>query len=273
MGTRVEVKNLNSIRNVKRAVDVEVERLIGIIECGEQVLQETRSYDAGKNSTFSLRTKEEADDYRYFPEPDLTPFKITDSYLEEIRSRLPVLPEALKEKYITDLHLSAYDASVICDDKLQAEYFEGLTRHCKNYKAAANWLLGPVKSHLNDNDTSYKDLTLPVDKLASLIDLVEEGKLSFGNASSKVFPVLLADPGKQPLQIATDLNLLQESDTSSIEKWVDEVIARLPEKVIEYKKGKKGLIGLFAGEVKKLSKGKADMHQATELLNKKLNNE
>ncbi len=273
MGTRVEVKNLNSIRNVKRAVDVEVERLIGIIECGEQVLQETRSYDAGKNSTFSLRTKEEADDYRYFPEPDLTPFKITDSYLEEIRSRLPVLPEALKEKYITDLHLSAYDASVICDDKLQAEYFEGLTRHCKNYKAAANWLLGPVKSHLNDNDTSYKDLTLPVDKLASLIDLVEEGKLSFGNASSKVFPVLLADPGKQPLQIATDLNLLQESDTSSIEKWVDEVIARLPEKVIEYKKGKKGLIGLFAGEVKKLSKGKADMHQANELLNKKLNNE
>ena len=272
LGTRVEVKNLNSIRNVKRAVDVEVERLIGITERGEQILQETRSYDADRNSTFSLRTKEDADDYRYFPEPDLTPFKISDAYLSGIKNSLPVLPEALKKRYTEEFHLSDYDASVICDDKAQAYYFEELTRHCRNYKAAANWLLGPVKSHLNDSNTGYEGFSLRPQQLASLISLVDDGKISFGNASTKILSVLLNDPRKQPLEAATELNLLQENDSSFIEQWVDDAIAGMPDKVAEYKKGKKGLIGLFAGEVKKRSKGKADMHLVNELLNKKLNN-
>ncbi len=269
LGTRVEVKNLNSIRNVKRAIDVEVERLIGLVENGQTIIQETRSYDADNNSTFSLRSKEDADDYRYFPEPDLSPFHITDDYLVQIKNELPVLPEALKQRYINELKLSDYDASVLCDDKAQALYFEEVIRHTDNYKAVANWMLGPVKSHLNDNNA----FTLPAEKLAALIGLVEAGKLNFGIASSKVFPALLLQPEKQPLQIATALNLLQESDSGSIEQWVDEVIAAMPDKVKQYQSGKKGLLGLFAGEVKKRSKGKADMQMVNEILEKKLNNQ
>ena len=272
LGTRVEVKNLNSIRNVKRAIDVEVERLIGLVENNQTIIQETRSYDADNNNTFSLRSKEDADDYRYFPEPDLSPFYITADYLLQIKNDLPVLPEALKQRYINELKLSDYDASVLCDDKDQALYFEKVIEHTHNYKAVANWLLGPVKSHLNDINSSYKTFSLPAEKLASLIELVDAGKLNFGIASSKVFSALLNQPEKQPLQIATELNLIQENDSGSIEQWVDEVIAAMPDKVNQYRAGKKGLIGLFVGEVKKRSKGKADMQLVNTILEKKLNN-
>lgn len=271
LGTRVEVKNLNSIRNVKRAIEIEVERLIDLVENNQTIIQETRSYDADKNITFSLRSKEDADDYRYFPEPDLTPFHITDDYLADVKSGLPVLPEALKNRYINELMLSDYDATVLCDHKEQSVYFEEVIKYTKNYKAVANWMLGPVKSHLNDSSISYNEFTVPAQKLASLIDLVDEGKLNFGIASSKVFPALLNQPEKEPLQIATELNLMQESDSTSIEQWVNEAIAKMPDKVKQYQSGKKGLIGLFAGEVKKLSKGKADMQMATALLEQKLN--
>ena len=273
LGTRVEVKNLNSIRNVKRAIDIEVDRLITLSENNQTIIQETRSYDADNNSTFSLRTKEDADDYRYFPEPDLTPFHITDDYLVQIKNGLPVLPNALKKRYVDELQLSDYDAAVLCDDKEQSIYFEAVIKHTDNYKAVANWLLGPVKSHLNDNNISYKAFSLPAEKLAALIALVETGKLNFSTASTKIFSALLNQPEKQPLQIATELNLIQESNSSSIEQWVDEVIAAMPDKVKQYQSGKKGLVGLFAGEVKKLSKGKADMQMVNIILEKKLNNQ
>ena len=273
LGTRVEVKNLNSIRNVKRAIDIEVERLIGLVENDQPIIQETRSYDADNNSTFSLRSKEDADDYRYFPEPDLAPFHITDDYLTKTKNELPVLPNGLKKKYVDELKLSDYDASVLCDDKDQAEYFEAVIKYTDNYKAVANWLLGPVKSHLNDSNTTYNAFSLPAEKLAALIALVETGVLNFGIASSKVFPVLLIQHEKKPLQIATELNLIQETDTGSIEQWVDEAITKMPDKVKQYQSGKKGLIGLFAGEVKKLSKGKADMQLVNTILEKKLKNQ
>jgi len=272
LGTRVEVKNLNSIRNVKRAIDVEVERLITLVENNEAIIQETRSYDADSNITFSLRSKEDADDYRYFAEPDLTPFQITDDYLVQIKNGLPVLPNALKKRYTTELQLSEYDAAVLCDDKDQSVYFEEAIKHTSNYKAVANWLLGPVKSHLNDNNISYTSFSLPPEKLAALIALVETGKLNFGIASGKIFSALLQQPNKEPLQLATELNLVQESDSSSIEQWVDEAIAAMPDKVKQYQSGKKGLMGLFAGDVKKRSKGKADMQVVNSILEKKLNN-
>ena len=272
LGTRVEVKNLNSIRNVKRAIEVEVERLIALVENKETIIQETRSYDADNNSTFSLRSKEDADDYRYFAEPDLTPFQITDDYLVQIKNQLPVLPNALKKYYTTKLQLSDYDAAVLCDDKDQSVYFEAVIEHTGNCKAVANWLLGPVKSYLNDNNISYKTFPLPAAKLAALIALVETGKLNFGIASTKIFLALLSNPDKNPLQIATALNLIQENDSSAIEQWVDEAIDSMPDKVKQYRSGKKGLIGLFAGEVKKLSKGKADMQIVNTILDKKLNN-
>jgi len=168
--------------------------------------------------------------------------------------------------------LSEYDATVLCDNKEQVTYFEEVIKHTGNYKAVANWLLGPVKSYLNDTGTGYKEFPLSAEKIAVLVNLVEEGKLNFGIASTRVFSELLKHPGKQPLEIATELNLIQENDSNSIEQWVDEVIAKMPDKVKQYRLGKKGLIGLFAGEVKKHSKGKADMQTVNTLLEKKLNN-
>ena len=270
LGTRVEVKNLNSIRNVKRAIDIEVERLIEITESGNKIIQETRGFDADNNITFSLRSKEDADDYRYFAEPDLTPFFITDEFLQQVKESIPALPETLEKKYQELLKLPAYDAAVICSDKESVYYFEAIIKHTTNYKAAANWLLGPIKSYLNDNQFDINHFTLPAEKVARLIQLVDEGKVNFSNASTKIFSALIADTEKEPLQIATALNLLQESDSGSVEAWVDEVIAKMPDKVKEYKSGKKGLTGLFAGEVKKLSKGKADMQLVNKILAEKL---
>ena len=271
LGTRVEVKNLNSIRNVKRAIDHEANRLIGLIGHNEPILQETRSFDADHGTTFSLRSKEEADDYRYFPEPDLPPFHITDELLQKINALMPVLPEALEQKFTRDYQLSAYDAAVICDDKEQAVFYELVIKHTANYKAAANWMLGPVKSHLNERSIPITEFTIPPEKLARLINLVEEGKLSFSTASSKLFTALLKNPDKEPLQLATEMNLVQENDDASIQQWVNEVLAAMPDKVAAYKKGKKGLLGLFAGEVKKRSMGKADMQLVNKILEEKLN--
>ncbi len=271
LGTRVEVKNLNSIRNVKKAIDIEVIRLIELAENSHPIKQETRSYDADNNITFSLRSKEDADDYRYFPEPDLSPFHITDKYLAEIKNGIPELPGQLKARFIHELKLSDYDAAVLCDDKAQSEYFKEVIKHTDNYKAVANWLLGPVKSYLNAKAIGYEEFSLPAARLASLIALTDSGKLNFGTASTKVFSALLDHPQKDPLQIATELNLLLEEDNDSTAQWIDEVMNKMPDKVKEYRSGKKGLIGLFVGEVKRLSKGKADMQKVNSILEKKLN--
>lgn len=271
LGTRVEVKNLNSIRNVKRAIDLEVTRLAAILDKGETVVQETRSYDADNNTTFSLRSKEDADDYRYFPEPDLAPFYITDEVLAGIKNGLPELPAALQKKYTTEWQLSEYDAAVICDDKEQARFFEAIVTENKNYKAAANWISGPIKNYLNEQGIDIAAFPLPASTIAQLIGLVEDGKLGFSIAASKIFPALLQDPAAEPLDVAASLNLLQESDSENINAWVEEAIGKMPDKVKEYRSGKKGLIGLFAGEVKKISKGKADMQVVNKLLAEKLN--
>ena len=271
LGTRVEVKNLNSIRNVKKAIDLEVNRLIDIVESGASIIQETRSFDADNNTTFSLRSKEDADDYRYFADPDLTPFHISDQFLKEVKDSLPPLPEALEIKYKEVFQLAPYDAQVICSDKALVNYFEEIIKHTINYKAAVNWLMGPIKSYLNDHSIELEAFPLSPEKTASLIQLVDAGKVNFSIASTKILSALIQAPQKNPLEIATELNLLQESNNDSVASWVDEVINKMPDKVKEYRSGKKGLIGLFAGEVKKLSKGKADMNVVNKLLAEKLN--
>ncbi len=271
LGTKVEVKNLNSIRNVKKAIEYEIKRLIGLAENNEIILQETRSFDAATGTTFALRSKEEANDYRYFPEPDLSPFFITDEMLQSAKQAIPVLPAELEKKYMRLYLLSDYDAKVICDDKQTSDFFEAIIRHTDNYKAAANWLLGPVKSYLNENNTGIDKFPLSAKTIAELIQLIEHGKVNFSIASTKLFFALLNNPEVNPLQVATELNLLKESSGDAILSWVDEVIDTMPDKVNEYKKGKKALIGLFAGEVKKLSKGKADMQVVNKLLHEKLN--
>ena len=271
LGTKVEVKNLNSIKNVKKAIDFEVQRLINLVENGEHVIQETRSFDAANGTTFSLRNKEEANDYRYFPEPDLAPFYISAEKINSIKQALPELSGALEKKFIEQYSLSSTDAKVICDDRATASYFENIISYTKNYKAAANWLLGPIKSYLNDNSLALEKFHGKPEIIAKLISLVDEGAVSFGVAASKIFPALLEDPERDPKQVAKEMNLLQERNDDTLNNWVDEVLANMPDKVLEYKKGKKNLVGLFAGEVKKLSKGKADMQAVNKLLNQKLN--
>ncbi|HEY4109876.1 Asp-tRNA(Asn)/Glu-tRNA(Gln) amidotransferase subunit GatB [Puia sp.] len=272
LGTKVEVKNLNSIRNVRRAIEIEARRLIELLAAGEPIIQQTRSFDAAEGTTFALRTKEEANDYRYFTDPDLPPFQVTDAFLESIKASLPALPEQLIQRYIQELQLTEYDARNLCDDRDSAAWFEQLIGHTASYKAAANWLLGPVRSNLNEKGLEWKDLPLRPEALAGLIRLVEEGKLSFSIAAERVFPVLMNEPQRDPLEVATALNLIQSSDTSEITGWIEQALAGMPDKVKEYKKGKKGLIGLFVGEVKKLSKGKADPKLTNQLLLEKLEN-
>ena len=272
LGTKVEVKNLNSIRHVRRAIEFEGERLIGLLEKGEAVQQQTRSFDAATGTTFTLRTKEEANDYRYFADPDLPPFIVTDEFLNEVMRSLPELPEQLIERFQRDLRLPEYDARVICDEKDAAAWFQALIGHTANYKAAANWLLGPVKSSLNEKGITWKDFPVAPAALARLMQGVDEGKLSFSIAAERIFPVLLEQPDRDPLEIAAALNLIQTSDTAEIEAWIDQALAGMPDKVSEYKKGKKGLIGLFVGEVKKISKGKADPRLTNQLLMEKLEN-
>lgn len=275
LGTRVEVKNLNSIRNVKRAIEYESKRLIGMLEKGEQITQQTRSFDADNGTTFAIRDKEDADDYRYFADPDLTPFQLEDSFIDAIRASIPALPEERVKKYVEQYNLPEYDALVLTEEKSLADYFEQVIvpagNEAVNFKAASNWLLGPVKSWLNENGSDITAFPLPPAKITALIQLVESGKVSFSVASARIFPQLLAHPSHTPEQIAAAQNLIQQSDSSFLEPVIDRVLEKYADKVKEYRKGKKGLLSLFVGEVMKQSKGQADPKVTNELLMKKLN--
>ncbi len=270
LGTRVEIKNLNSIRNVRRAIEFEAERLSTILKDGKEVIQQTRSFDAGSDTTFALRSKEEANDYRYFPDPDLVPFTVSDKTIADIRSAMPKLPEQRIQHYTSAYQLSSYDATTLTEEKAFSDYFENIIQHTGNYKAAANWMLGPVRAWLNDHGLSIGEFTLPPAAIAGLISLIDSGKLSFSVASSAVFPELISNPLRSAEQVAREKNLIQDANADLIAGWVDEVLNNMPDKVSEYRKGKKGLIGLFVGEVKKVSKGKADPRITNELLLKKL---
>lgn len=280
LGTKVEVKNLNSIRNVKRAIEAEAERLIQLAEAGSPILQQTRSFDASTGTTFALRTKEEANDYRYFTDPDLSPFEIPENLLQKLAAEIPEMPEAKILRYQSQYQLSRYDATVLAEEKETALYFESLLNAANAAvpeqvyamaKAAANWLMGPLRSYLNENHLQLHQLQLSPIQLIRLIQLVENNQVNFSVASSKLLQELIRQPTTDPLVLAEELNLLQNTDTETLDAWIQEVLTRMPDKVAEYRKGKKGLLGLFVGEVKKLSKGKADPKLTNDLLLQKLN--
>ncbi len=257
-GTKVEVKNMNSISNVKRAIESEIKRQSEMLERGETIVSETRGFNALKGNTFSMRSKEAANDYRYFPEPDLPPFIVKDEYLQSIKDNMPALPEQLYNQLKNEFALSEYDTTTITEDKSTALFYIEMCQHTENYKAAANWLLGPIKSYLNETATEIEDFKMPVSSIGQLIQLIDEGKLSHSAAAQTVFPEMLNSSNYNPLEVAEKLNILQTSDLGLISGIVAEVISKYPEKVAEYKAGKKGLLGLFVGEVMKASKGKAD---------------
>ena len=269
-GRRVEVKNMNSISNVKRAIDHEIKRQIDLIENGEIVDQDTRGFDAMTGTTTSLRSKEAANDYRYFPEPDLQPVIITIAEIAKVKEALPPLPAELIAKYTKQLGLTMYDAGVLTDAKEIALFFENVLKHTNNAKAAANWVMGPVKSFLNENGLHISQFPISAERLAELIAIIDSGKISFAMASQRLFPIMIKELTKSPLAIAEDQNLVQESDSDALLEMIKEAIGKYPEKVLEYKNGKVNLLGLFMGEVMKLSKGKADPKATSELLKKVL---
>jgi len=270
LGRKVEVKNMNSVRNVQKAIEYEIERQVTLLERGEGILSETRTFNAGDGKTYGMRTKEELNDYRYFPDPDLSPLEVSDEWLAQIRSGMPALPEQLFQKFVAEYSLSAYDAGVLTETKELASYFEQVCRHTRNFKAASNWVMGPVKSYLNDQGILANKCPVSGQALADLIGLIDKGQINFSTASQKVFPEMILNPAMEPIVIARELNLLQESDLDSILPIVEEVIKEFPLKVEEFRNGKRGIMRMFMGEVMKRSKGKADPKIATELLEKKL---
>jgi len=269
-GTKVEVKNMNSIRNVQRAIDFEVSRQIEVLENGGQLVQETRSFDALKGTTISMRTKEAANDYRYFPEPDLQPILVTRNQVELVKREMPALPRDLHLKFTSQYGLSDYDASNLIDNKSIAQFYEEVVKNTNNYKAAANWVMGDVKSYLNENGVEISEFPLSAIKIAELIDLIDSGKISFSVASQRIFPEMIHSKIENPLSIAERLNLIQESDESSILAYIDQVIAENPNEVNRYRSGEKQLTGFFMGQLMRVSKGKADPKSANVLLRNKL---
>tara|TARA_B110000091_G_scaffold173438_1_gene187083 strand:- start:403 stop:1851 length:1449 start_codon:yes stop_codon:yes gene_type:complete len=268
-GTKVEVKNMNSSSNVKKAIEYEIERQIELIENGGEVVHETRSFNAANGGTISMRHKEKANDYRFFPEPDLQPVIVTQEYIEKIRKTLPLLPKELYIKFTNKFGLSDYDSIILIEEKEIALYFLEITKHTKNYKTAANIVNGAIKAHLNEFVKHISEFSISAIRIAELIQLIDDGKVSNSVATSKVFTQML-ESDLSAEEIAKNNNWIQDSDTDSLSEFVKQVIAKYPEKVEEYKSGKKGLIGLFMGEVMKLSRGKADPKLANQLVRAEL---
>ena len=269
LGTKVEVKNLNSIRNIKKAIEFEIERLTALVEAGETIIQQTRSFDANNDTTFAIRDKEDANDYRYFPDPDLAPFLLTKGYIDTIKASIPALPNQLKKEWKNTLGLSDYDIEQITENKEEAAFFTNWIQTTTHYKSVVNWILGPIREYLNETGLTYTQLNTSFIQLNEILNLVESNQLSFANATGKVFKGIVGT-NMSALQFAQEQQLIQNNSTDAINQWVEQVLNAHPEKVAAYKNGKKGLMGVFVGEVKKLSKGQADPKKTTQILEEKL---
>lgn len=268
-GTKVEVKNVNSFRFVEKAICYEIERQIKIIEAGEKIQQETRLFDSSSNITRSMRKKEEANDYRYFPEPDLLPLVLKDSFINEQEKILPELPDKKKERFVRSYSLSSYDADVLSSDKALSSYFEALVDLVGDAKVCSNWMQTEVLRVLNEQRIEIAKFKMKPAELSSLIKFVLSGDINQGTAKEVFNEMITTDLSAE--QIIEKKGLKQISDPSAIEKIVEEVISESPSQVEQYKGGKVALMGYLVGLVMKKSKGKANPALVNELLKKKLN--
>jgi aspartyl-tRNA(Asn)/glutamyl-tRNA(Gln) amidotransferase subunit B len=271
LGQRCEIKNLNSTRNIKRAIAYEVARQTEILANGGTVAQQTRSFDADGGTTFALRSKEDAHDYRYFAEPDLPPVVLSQQYIDEIQAKMPLLPREMANILVVQHALSPYDARLIAADAACYAYFTEMTELGLSPKISANWLLNFIQKYLNAHDMAWSVFGLSPNILFDLIVLVEQNTITRQAAETKIFAELLRNPTEAPLAVAERLNLIIiEKTTSEIDDIIQAVLQKFPQKVTEYQKGKKGLIGFFVGEVTKAAKGKIDPKAANEALVKML---
>lgn len=268
LGTKTEIKNINSFKGVERAIEYEAMRQAELLEDGGKVVQETRTWDEKEGVTKSMRTKEEANDYRYFPEPDLVPFTVSDEYIENIRKSLPELPDARKERYMKEFGLSSEDAVFMTNDKATADYFEAAVAAGADPKAAVNWLMGEFASQLSNDGIEIDKAPVSAENLAALLKLISKGTIS-GKIAKKVFATMWKEGGN-PDDIVKAQGLVQISDTAELSKLVDEVVGNNPKAVEDFKAGKKKAVGALVGQIMKATKGKANPRVINELLNKKL---
>ncbi|MBI3251711.1 MAG: Asp-tRNA(Asn)/Glu-tRNA(Gln) amidotransferase subunit GatB [Candidatus Omnitrophica bacterium] len=269
LGKKVEIKNLNSFRAVKLAIQYEIRRQSEALEKGEPLFQETRLWDEARQKTFTMRSKEEAHDYRYFPEPDLVPFSVSAEEIEKERKALPELPAEKKERFVREYRLSAYDAGLLTQDLKIAELFEEAARIARDNKTVANWITGPVFSYLNEKGKAIEDLKLTPALLSAAANLVKEGKVSLQVAKEKIFPEM-AETGRAPEAILKEKGLAQVSDDPSLEEWVVQVLKEHPKVVDDFKSGKETAAMFLVGQVMRKSRGKANPGRVQELIRRKL---
>jgi aspartyl-tRNA(Asn)/glutamyl-tRNA(Gln) amidotransferase subunit B len=270
-GTRAELKNINSFRNVERAINYEIERQIDVIEGGGEVVQETRLYDADKNETRSMRSKEEANDYRYFPDPDLLPLLIENDLLESVRATLPELPNEKRDRFVNELGLSLYDASLLTSSRELADYFEAVLAATgnKDPKQCANWVIVELSAALNKANLDITESPVSAEQLASVLLRIADNTIS-GKIAKTVFDALWKGEGKDADAVIEAKGLKQVTDSGAIEAMIDDVIAANPDQLQQYKDGKEQLFGYFVGQVMQASRGKANPAQVNEILKKKL---
>lgn len=267
-GTRCEVKNLNSIRNVRRAMDFEFNRQVEVTANGEKIIQSTLNFDADKGTTSPMRSKEEANDYRYFPDPDLQPIAISDEWLSEIKSAMPALPKEIAKQLISAFGINKTEANLLAEDTELYNYFNEAKLEVTNQKSLVNWLLGSIRALINEQNISIAQFKVLPKQLAHVINLVDEKKISQQSALQELLPNLKSE--NDVLQLANELNLLIVEDKDEISSYIDEVLGKYQPQVQAYKTGKKGVLGLFVGEVMKLAKGKADAKKISDLIIEKL---
>ena len=268
LGTRCEIKNVNSIKFMQMAIDYEANRQVDILEEGGSIDQETRLFDTKKNETRSMRTKEDAHDYRYFPDPDLLPLELNDDFINEIKKEIPELPDEKKKRFIDKFNLSPYEANILVSDIETSKYFEDVSKN-SDVKLATNWITGELFALLNNKSIEITESPITSENLAKLINLIKDGTIS-GKIAKTVFEIM-ADSGKDPKKIVEEKGLKQQSDPKELEKIIDKVISDNPKNVEAYKSGKDKLFGFFVGQVMKQSNGKANPQVVNEILKKKLN--
>ncbi|SEA68366.1 Asp-tRNA(Asn)/Glu-tRNA(Gln) amidotransferase subunit GatB [Pedobacter hartonius] len=269
-GTRCEVKNLNSIRNVRRAMDFEFNRQQELVSAGGTIIQSTLTFDADQGTTAPMRTKEMANDYRYFPDPDLPPVQISDEWLAQLKAAMPALPKEITAKLVADFGISNSEASIFAEDEVLLKYLNAALAEVKNPKSLINWLTGPIRALLNEQQLTISSFRLSPSQLAAVINLVEEKKITQQIALQQLLPAIQQAPGSDPLVLAAELNILIVENSDELSDFADQVLEKFKPQVIAYKSGKKGVLGLFVGEVMKLAKGKADPQKINRLLEEKL---
>ena len=269
LGTRCEIKNLNSFKHINAAINFEVDRQIKVIEGGDKIKQETRLYDVTLDKTRSMRSKEDAHDYRYFPDPDLLPLKLNQNWIDDLKKDLPELPDEKKARFVEQYKISDYDAEVLTSDRLTSEYFEKVAKN-RNAKLAVSWVASELFAILNKLNLTIEKSPVNSDQLGDLIDEIENGIIS-NRAAKEVFEEM-CESSKSVKEIIDDKGLVQISDTTEIEKFIDQVLIENPDNVQKYKEGKTKLLGFFIGEVMKATKGKANPGLLNQIVKKKLDN-